>query len=100
MTYAVAYFDGIKIGDIPFRCPVYSRQYFEEKKRLEMPCALVKREDGESAVILDSFQYDLLEQQIKKSKEIVVDSRQSNQFDKPLEPTIDHDKPIRSMANC
>lgn len=94
MTYAVAYFDGIRISGIPFRCPAYSRQLFEEKKRLEIPCALIKREKGESAVILDSFQYELLEQQIKKYKKIVVDSRQSNQFDKPLEPTIDHDKSI------
>ncbi len=94
MIYAVAYFDGIRIGGIPFRCPVYSRQYFEEKKRLEMSCALIKRDEGQSAVILDSFQYEALEQYIKKSKKIIVGLQQSNPFDKPLEPRINHDKSI------
>ena len=65
MTYAVAYLlDGSRIGSIPFRCPIYSRHLFEEKKLLGLPCALMKH-DGNQVVLIDSYLYEVLEMSIK-----------------------------------
>ena len=84
MTYAVVYLKNSKVTGLPFRCPTYSRQWFEEKKRLGIPCALMKRDKSDQkAKILDSFEIEVLEQYIQKTKEIHVS-------DQPLEPRINH----------
>lgn len=70
MTYVVAYFDGLKISGMPFQCPTYSRQLFEKKKQLEMPCALIKKEEGK-ATLIDSFRYEFLEQHCKVNRKTI-----------------------------
>jgi hypothetical protein len=63
MTYAVIYLKNSKIKGIPFACPIYSRQWFEEKKRRNIPCALMFRNKADQpAKLLDSFQIEILEQ--------------------------------------
>ena len=44
--YEVVFFDG-EIQGIPFTCPLFSSNYFEEKKALGLPCALLKKHEGE-----------------------------------------------------
>ncbi len=66
MTYAVCYLKDFKVTGIPFRCPTYSRQWFEEKKRLGIPCVLMWRSKADrKAEILDSFEIEVLEQSIQ-----------------------------------
>ena len=67
MTYAVVYLKNSKVTGIPFRCPTYSRQWFEKKKRQNIPCALMKRINAnQKAEIIDSFELEILEKQINK----------------------------------
>jgi hypothetical protein len=83
--YAVAYYDGLRIGGIPFRCPTYSRQYFEEKKALGLPSALISREQGGKPVLIDSYNYEALETAVALTKKIQVDNPIKREFDTPLE---------------
>jgi hypothetical protein len=83
--YAVTYYDGLRVGGMPFQCPMFSRQCFEEKKALGYPSALISREQGGKPVLIDSYNYEALETAVALTKKIQVGNPIKREFDTPLE---------------
>ena len=59
--YAVSYYADGRIQGATFRCPDLSRKHFEEKRDLNYPCALLRKdEEGESATAIAKHRYEEL----------------------------------------
>jgi hypothetical protein len=60
--YKVVYVDGAEIKSNPCRDPAYAREYFETKKALDIPCALLEDHEGEGngATAIAKHRYDEL----------------------------------------
>jgi hypothetical protein len=71
-TYCVAYLDGVEVRGIPFICPTFSRELFDSKKSLKIPCAFISKSGDGEAVLIDSFEQETLVQYLKAPIEAIA----------------------------
>lgn len=53
-TYKVSYIENGQSLAIPYRCPKYARQFFEQKKAQNIPCALIAIDEDDRNTVIEA----------------------------------------------
>lgn len=54
-TYKVSYIENGQSLAIPYRCPKYARQFFEQKKAQNIPCALIAIDGNDESTVIEGY---------------------------------------------